>query len=164
LNFLNPTEVPGTFEWQPWASLALKVTTLVLMIGGMVGMGWHLWVGTFLIFLPGLIGMVFPNLPSFKWIHEFIPGGVGALAFATLISAWSGEIVNSLLGKSELYGQLSFILIPLPVILIAIIGMFAMQEDKLWQRAGKKWVYIAGSIAVFAFTVHITDFLPTILG
>ena len=164
LNFLNPTEVPGTFEWQPWASLALKVTTLVLMIGGMVGMGWHLWVGTFLIFLPGLIGMIFPNLPSFKWIHEFIPGGVGALAFATLISAWSGEIVNSLLGKSELYGQLSFILIPLPVILIAIIGMFAMQEDKLWQRTGKKWVYIAGSIAVFAFTVHITDFLPTILG
>jgi hypothetical protein len=164
LNFLNPTEVPGTFEWQPWASLVLKVTTLVLMIGGMVGMGWHLWVGTFLIFLPGLIGMFFPNLPSFKWIHEFIPGGIGALAFATLISAWSGEIVNSLLGKSELYGQLSFILIPLPVILIAIIGMFAMQEDKLWQRTGKKWVYIVGSIAVFAFTVHITDFLPTILG
>jgi uncharacterized membrane protein len=72
--------------------------------------------------------------------------------------------VNSLLGKSELYGQLSFILIPLPVILIAIIGMFAMQEDKLWQRTGKKWIYIVGSIAVFAFTVHITDFLPTILG
>jgi hypothetical protein len=164
LNRINPTEVPGTFAWQPWASLALKATVLVLMIGGMVGMGWHLWVGTFLIFLPGIIGMVFPELPSFKWIHEFIPGGVGALAFATLISSWSGQLVNFLLGKSELYGQLSFILIPLPVILIAIIGMFAKQEDKLWQRTNKKWVYIAGGIAVFVFTIQVTDFFPTIFG
>ena len=77
---------------------------------------------------------------------------IGALAFATLISAWSGQFVNAWLGKSELYGQLSFILIPLPVILIAIIGMFAKQEDKLWQRTGKKWVAIAGGIAVFVFT------------
>ena len=164
LNRINPTEVPGTVSWQPWASLALKATVLILMIGGMVGMGWHLWVGTFLIFLPGIIGMVFPNLPSVKWIHELIPGGVGALAFATLISAWSGQLVNALLGKSELYGQLSFILIPLPVILIAIIGMFAKQEEKLWQRTNKKWLYIAGGIAVFAVTLQVTDFFPTIFG
>ncbi|MFM2384376.1 MAG: hypothetical protein RL166_250 [Actinomycetota bacterium] len=164
LNRLNPTEVPGTFGWQPWASLFLKASVLIVMIGGMVGMGWHLWVGTFLIFLPGIIGMIFPNLPSVKWIHEFIPGGVGALAFATLISSWSGQAVNALLGKSELYGQLSFILIPLPVILISIIGMFAQAEDKLWQRTGKKWVYIAGGIAVFVFTIQVTDFFPTIFG
>jgi hypothetical protein len=153
-----------TFGWQPWASLVLKFATLIVMIGGMVGMGWHLWVGAFLIFLPGIIGMVFPKLPSVKWIHEFIPGGIGALAFATLISAWSGQFVNSWLGKSELYGQLSFILIPLPVILIAIIGMFAKQEEKLWQRTGKKWVGIAGGIAVFVFTIQVTNFIPTIFG
>lgn len=164
LNRLNPTEVPPTFAWQPWASLVLKFATLILMIGGMVGMGWHLWVGAFLIFLPGIIGMVFPNLPSVRWIHEFIPGGIGALAFATLISAWSGQFVNAWLGKSELYGQLSFILIPLPVILISIIGMFAKQEDKLWQRTGKKWVAIAGGIAVFVFTVQVTEFIPTVFG
>ncbi|MFM5952386.1 MAG: putative Ig domain-containing protein [Micrococcales bacterium] len=164
LDRINPTEVPETVFWQAWASLILKASVLVLMIGGMVGFGWHLWVGTFLIFLPSLIGMVFPNLPTVKWIHELIPGGVGALAFATLISSWSGQIVNSLLGKSELYGQLSFILIPLPVILIAIIGMFARQEEKLWQRANKKWLYIAGGIAVFVFTIQVTDFFPTIFG
>jgi hypothetical protein len=164
LDRLNPTEVPPTFGWQPWASLVLKFTTLIVMIGGMVGMGWHLWVGAFLIFLPGIIGMVFPNLPSVRWIHEFIPGGIGALAFATLISAWSGQLVNAWLGTSELYGQLSFILIPLPVILISIIGMFAKQEDKLWQRTGKKWVAIAGGIAVFMFTVQVTDFIPTVFG
>ena len=141
-----------------------RAAGLGLMIGGMVGMGWHLWVGAFLIFLPGIIGMVFPELPSVKWIHELIPGGIGALAFATLISSWSGQLVNALLGKSELYGQLSFILIPLPVILISIIGMFAKQEDKLWQRTGKKWVAIAGGIAVFVFTIQVTDFIPTIFG
>jgi hypothetical protein len=164
LNRINPTEVPEVLSWQPWASLVLKASVLILMIGGMVGMGWHLWVGTFLIFLPGIIGIIWPELPSVKWIHEFIPGGVGALAFATLISSWSGQLVNALLGKSELYGQLSFILIPLPVILIAIIGMFAKQEDKLWQRTNKKWLYIAGGIAVFVFTIQVTDFIPTILG
>lgn len=164
LDRLNPTEVPATHNWQPWASLVLKLTTLILMIGGMVGMGWHLWVGAVLIFLPGIIGMIFRELPSVRLIHELIPGGIGALAFATLISAWSGSAVNAWLGKSELYGQLSFILIPLPVILMAILGMFAKPEEKLWQRAGRKWIGIAGGIGVFAFTVQVTGFIPTIFG
>jgi hypothetical protein len=164
LNRINPTEVPSTHGWQPWASLALKFSTLIVMIGGLVGMGWHLWLGAVIIFLPGIIGMIFTKLPSLKWVHEFIPGGIGALAFATLLSAWSGQAVNALFSKSELYGPLSFILIPLPVILISIIGLFAQQEDKLWQRTGKKWVEIAGGIAVFVFTIQVTNFIPNIFG
>jgi hypothetical protein len=164
LNRINPTEVPAIFNWQPWASLALKFATLIVMIGGLVGMGWHLWLGAVIIFLPGIIGMIFTKLPSLKWVHEFIPGGIGALAFATLLSAWSGQAVNALFAKSELYGPLSFILIPLPVILISILGLFAQQEDKLWQRTGKKWVEIAGGIAVFVFTIQVTNFIPNIFG
>ena len=164
LDRINPTEVPGPASWQPWASLALKFGTLILMIGGMVGFGWHLFFGAVLIFLPGVIGMIWTDLPKVRWVHEFIPGGIGALAFATLISAYSGDLVNFLLGKSEMYGQLSFVLIPLPVILISIIGLFAKSDDKLWQRAGKRWIYIVGGIAVFLFTVQVTDFIPTIFG
>ncbi|MEY2694613.1 MAG: hypothetical protein RL142_961, partial [Actinomycetota bacterium] len=164
LDRINPTEVPGTVSWQPWASLGLKFGTLILMIGGMVGFGWHLFVGATLIFLPGVIGMIWTDLPKVRWIHEFIPGGIGALAFATLISAYSGDTVNFLLGKSEMYGQLSFILIPLPVILISILGLFAKPEEKLWQRANKRWVYLVGGVAVFLFTVQVTDFIPTIFG
>lgn len=164
LDRINPTEVPGTVSWQPWASLGLKFGTLILMIGGMVGFGWHLFVGAVLIFLPGVIGMVWTDLPKVRWIHEFIPGGIGALAFATMISAFSGDMVNFLLGKSEMYGQLSFILIPLPVILISIIGLFARSDEKLWQRANKRWIYLVGGVAVFLFTVQVTDFFPTIFG
>ena len=164
LDRINPTEVPGVAAWQPWASLGLKFGTLILMIGGMVGFGWHLFIGATLIFLPGVIGMIWTDLPKVRWIHEFIPGGIGALAFATLISAFSGDLVNVLLGKSEMYGQLSFILIPLPVILISIIGLFAKPDEKLWQRANKRWIYVLGGVAVYLFTVQVTDFIPTIFG
>lgn len=164
LDRINPTEVPGVAAWQPWASLGLKFGTLILMIGGMVGFGWHLFIGATLIFLPGVIGMIWTDLPKVRWIHEFIPGGIGALAFATLISAVSGDLVNVLLGKSEMYGQLSFILIPLPVILISIIGLFARPDEKLWQRANKRWIYVLGGVAVYLFTVQVTDFIPTIFG
>jgi hypothetical protein len=164
LDRINPTEVPPVASWQPWASLALKFGTLILMIGGMVGFGWHLFVGATLIFLPGIIGMIWTNIPKVGLIHELIPGGIGALAFATLVSAYSGDLVNLLLGKSEMYGQLSFILIPLPVILISIIGLFAKPDEKLWQRVNKRWIYVLGGIGVFLFTVQVTNFIPTIFG
>jgi hypothetical protein len=42
--------------------------------------------------------------------------------------------------------------------------MFARQDEKLWKRANKNWLYIAGGIAVFVFTIQVTDFFPTIFG
>lgn len=164
LDHVNPTEVTGPGRVQQWLSLALKYAVLALMIGDMVGWGWHLWVGSVIIFLPGILGLVLPELPKSRILTQLIPGGLAALLVATLIGNWSSEAVSSLFGSLPNYGELSFLLIPLPVIVLAIVGMFAADGDKWYRVRGLIAVYVVGGIAVFAVTVWITDFWGTIFG
>lgn len=164
LDRINPTEVAGPPMVQQWVSLVFKYTVLVVMIGDMVGWGWWLWLGSFVMFVPGIIGMTFSDLPKSKLLSQIIPGGLAALLFATLLSGWSSDLVGAFFGESEVYGQLSFLLVPLPVIITAIIGMFADGSEKWYVERKLTWVYLIGGVGVFVSTVLATDFFGQIFG
>jgi hypothetical protein len=164
LDSINPTEVSGPGSIQQWVSLVFKYAVLVVMIGDMVGWGWWLWTGALIMFVPGIMGMTLPELPKSKLLTQLIPGGLAALLLATLLSTWSGEIVGAVFAGSELYGPLSFLLVPLPVIIVAIVGMFAAGGEKWYIERNLKWVYIAGGVGVFVSTVWATDFIGQISG
>lgn len=164
LDRINPTEVSGPGVVQPWLSLIFKYAVLVLMIGDMVGWGWWLWTGALVLFVPSIMGMTLTELPKSKLLTQLIPGGLAALLLATLLSTWSGEVVSALFAESDMYGPLSFLLVPLPVIIVAIVGMFADGGEKWYVARNLKWVYIVGGIGVFASTVWATDFVGQIFG
>jgi hypothetical protein len=164
LDRINPTEVSGAGSLQQWISLGFKYAVLVVMIGDMVGWGWWLWTGALIMFVPGIIGMTFQDLPKSKLLTQIIPGGLAALLLATLLSSWSGDLVGAVLKGSEMYGPLSFLLVPLPVIIVAIVGMFADGGDKWYVERNLKWVYVLGGIGVFISTVWATDFIGQIFG
>ncbi|MEY4477436.1 MAG: hypothetical protein RJA31_940, partial [Actinomycetota bacterium] len=164
LDRINPTEVSGPGVVQPWLSLIFKYGVLVLMIGDMVGWGWWLWTGALVLFVPSIMGMTLTELPKSKLLTQLIPGGLAALLLATLLSTWSGEVVSALFAESDMYGPLSFLLVPLPVIIVAIVGMFADGGEKWYVARNLKWVYIVGGIGVFASTVWATDFVGQIFG
>ncbi len=162
LEAVNPTEVPAPGLIQQWVSLGVKYAVLIIMIADMVGWGWHLWVGAVLIFLPGLLALVLPELPSFPWITQVMPGGIAALLVATLIGNWSNDAVTAWFGANANFGELAFVLIPIPVIVLAILGMFATDEDKWYRTRGLTSVYVLGGIAVFAVTFWVTDFVGSL--
>jgi len=164
LDRINPTEVDGPHIIQQWASLVFKFAVLVIMIGDMVGWGWWLWLGSLIMFVPGIIGMTFKELPKSRLLSQIIPGGLAALLFATLLSGWSGDIVGSLFGDSPMYGQLAFLLVPLPVIITAVVGMFADGSEKWYIQRNLTWVYLLGGVGVFVSTVLATDFFGQIFG
>ncbi len=164
LDRINPTEVSGAGTLQQWISLVFKYSVLVVMIGDMVGWGWWLWTGALIMFVPGIIGMTFQDLPKSKILTQIIPGGLAALLLATLLSSWSGDLVGAALKGSDMYGPLSFLLVPLPVIIVAIVGMFADGGDKWYVERNLKWVYVLGGIGVFVSTVWATDFVGQIFG
>lgn len=164
LNRINPTEVPGPGLVQQWISMVFKYAVLVIMIGDMVGWGWWLWLGALIMFVPGIIGIIFTELPKSKLLSQIIPGGLAALLLATLLSSWSGEFVGKMLEGSNMSGPFSFLLVPLPVIIVAIIGMFADGSDKWYVSRNLKWVYVIGGIGVFCVTVWATDFIGQIFG
>jgi hypothetical protein len=164
LDRLNPTEVEGPPMVQQWVSLVFKYTVLVVMIGDMVGWGWWLWLGSLIMFVPGIMGMTFSDLPKSKILSQIIPGGLAALLFATLLAGWSGDLVGMFFAESPMYGQLSFLLVPLPVIIVAIIGMFADGSEKWYVERKLTWVYLFGGVGVFFSTILATDFFGQIFG
>ena len=116
------------------------------------------------MFIPGILGMTFTELPKSKLLSQIIPGGLAALLFATLLSGWSGDIVGALFGESPMYGQLSFLLVPLPVIITAVVGMFADGSEKWYIQRNLTWVYLLGGVGVFSSTVLATNFFGQIFG
>ena len=164
LDRINPTEVAAPPMVQQWVSLVFKYAVLVIMIGDMVGWGWWLWLGSLVMFVPGIIGMTFSELPKSKLLSQIIPGGLAALLLATLLSTWSSDLVGSFFGDSPMYGQLSFLLVPLPVIITAIVGMFSDGSEKWYVARKLTWVYMVGGIGVFVSTILATDFFGQIFG
>jgi hypothetical protein len=164
LDAINPTEVPGPGLVQQWVSLLFKYAVLVLMIGDMVGWGWWLWTGAFILFFPGVLGLLLPNLPKSRILTQLIPGGLAALLMATLLTGWSGDAVSAWYANTDLYGPMSFLLVPLPVIAVAIVGMFAAGGDKWYMTRYLKWIYYVGGIVVFSATVWVTDFFGQVFG
>jgi hypothetical protein len=69
-----------------------------------------------------------------------------------------------LFADSDMYGPLSFLLVPLPVIIVAIIGMFADGSEKWYVQRNLTWVWVIGGIGVFAATMWATDFLGQVFG
>jgi hypothetical protein len=134
------------------------------MIGDMVGWGWWLWTGALILFIPGIMGMTLTDLPKSKLLTQLIPGGLAALLLATLLSTWSSGLVGTFFAESDMYGPLSFLLVPLPVIIVAIIGMFADGGEKWYVKRNLTWVWVIGGIGVFGATVWATDFFGQLFG
>jgi hypothetical protein len=130
----------------------------------MVGWGWWLWTGALILFIPGIMGMTLTDLPKSKILTQLIPGGLAALLLATLLSTWAGDVVGMVFADSDMLGPVSFLLVPLPVIIVAIIGMFADGGEKWYVQRNLTWVWVIGGIGVFGATVWATDFVSQVFG
>ena len=157
---VNPTSIVEGSALQEWFSLFFKYAVLCYMIAPLVGIGWHLWVGSALIFLPGLLSLLKIKFPTSKIIFQMLPGGIAALLSATLLSGWSGALIAMLFSALPNFKELAYVLTPMPVIAMAILGMFGEPGDK-WYRKVKfsRSLYLVGGIAVFIVTILVTGFI-----
>jgi hypothetical protein len=157
---INPTSIVEGSVGQEWFSLFLKYGVLCYMIAPLVGLGWHLWLGSAIIFLPGLLSLLRIKFPTSKLIYQLMPGGIASLLAATVLSGWSGALISSLFQALPNFKELAYVLTPLPVIAMALLGMFAEPGQKWYQKLKfSRTVYLVGGIAVFIMTVLATGFL-----
>jgi hypothetical protein len=160
---INPTSIVEGSVTQEWFSLFFKYAVLCYMISPLVGIGWHLWVGSAIIFLPGLISLLRLKLPTSKIIYQLLPGGIASLLAATVLSGWSGALIGQLFQALPNFKELAYVLTPLPVIAMALAGLFAEPGDKWYQKLKfSRSLYLVGGLGVFVLTILATGFLSQI--
>ncbi len=165
LEHINPTEVDGPSKLQTWFSLLVKYSVLCYMLAPIVGSGWQLWVGAFVIFFPSLVGQFDLQLPTSKFVWQIIPSGLVALTIASLIAGWSGTLVEMLFGNLENFKDLSFVLSPIPVIAVSLLAMFAEPSQRFYEKlGGSKIIYVIGGIAIYFWTLDVSGFWAALGG
>ncbi|MFM2184773.1 MAG: hypothetical protein RIS55_421 [Actinomycetota bacterium] len=165
LEHINPSEVDGPSKLQTWFSLFVKYAVLCYMLAPIVGSGWQLWVGAFVIFFPSFVGQFDLKLPTSKLVWQIIPSGLIALTIASLVAGWSGTLVEMLFGSFENFKDLSFVLSPIPVIAISLLAMFAAPSKRFYEKLGaSKIIYVIGGIAIYFWTLDVSGFWAALGG
>jgi uncharacterized membrane protein len=84
------------------------------------------------------------------------------LAFSILVASFTTAWLTTLLGVSAELAQLSFVILPLPMLLLSVLGMFGrhgVTEDEDRPVKKLKWVYRLGGIVMMYFTLNLVGII-----
>jgi hypothetical protein len=163
LDTINPTEVPSTSQVQKVISTGVRLFLFIFVTAAFMGNVWQVWVGSFIFILPNILSWFQDKLPNYPWLWRVLPQGVPGLALTLIVSSVSGSIIGSWLEGNPEYPQYLFMLLPIPVFLLGLIGMFGREGNEDEERpimAHKwRWVYRIGGIGMLALTMNLAGVL-----
>jgi hypothetical protein len=87
---------------------------------------------------------------------------VPGLAFTLLVASVTAGTVGAVLGDDPNVGQWSFLILPMPLLILTTLGWFGRHgtvdaDGNEEERPGKrnKWVYRIGGIVIFIVTLRL---------
>jgi hypothetical protein len=158
LNKINPDEIPDPSVLQKSIVLVIKYLIWVFIGGALIGPSWQVWVGSALFVFPTVIGWYQDKFPNFPRLWKLLPSGVPGLALTLLISSATTAAVGAVMGATPELAQWSFVVMPLPLLVLSLLGMFgrhgASPED---DRPVKnyKWLYRVGGVFILIVTLKL---------
>jgi hypothetical protein len=162
LNKINPDEIPDPSNIQKAIVLVIKYFIWVFIGGALIGPSWQVWVGSALFVFPAVVGWYTDRFPNSPRIWRLLPTGIPGLAFTLLVASSTSAIVGAVLGQNPALGQWSFVILPIPMLAITVLGWFGRHgvidaDGNEEVRPGKrnKWLYRIGGIAVMFFTLKL---------
>jgi hypothetical protein len=159
LDTLHPTDVDETDPPQKWISVAFRLAVFIFVTAALMGNVWQVWVGSALFILPTIIGFYSDKFKNFPWIWRLLPTGIPGLAFTLLVASLTTSVVGLWFGSSPDLALWSFALLPIPMLFLALLGMFGREgvEDEVrWiQRPQFKWIYRVGGIVMLIVTMNL---------
>jgi hypothetical protein len=133
-----------------------------VLSGAIVGFGWQAFVGSALFLLPTIIGWYQDRFPNVPLIWRILPTGVPGLAFTMVVASGSAAAISIWLGATPAYAELSFVLIPLPLLLLSILSMFGREgatENEVRIAKRNRWLYRLGGVAMLLVTLNLTGII-----
>ena len=163
LNFIHPTDVPSPTNLQKVIALTMRAAIFFFVAGAFIGNSWHLYVGTFLFIAPSYLALIQDRFPNYPRLYQILPAGLPGLAFTLLVASASLTALTSALGETPDLAQIAFVVLPIPSVILSVLGMFGREPaegDVRWyQRAHLTWLYRIGGILMLAYTMHLTGII-----
>lgn len=162
LNKINPDEIPDPSNIQKAIVLVIKYFLWVFIGGALIGPSWQVWVGSALFVFPAVVGWYTDKFPNSPRIWRLLPTGIPGLAFTLLVASATSATVGAVLGQNPALGQWSFVILPIPMLAITVLGWFgrhgAVDANGVEEvRPGKrnKWLYRIGGVIVMFLTLKL---------
>jgi hypothetical protein len=162
LNAINPDEIPDSPLGQKIFALAVKYAMWIVFTGALVGSGWQVWVGSALFLLPTVIAWFQDRFPNVPVLWRVLPTGIPGLAFSIVLASFTTVLVTNFIGVSAELMQWSFVLLPLPMLLYSLLGMFARQgRDEDEDRPVKRYklLYRIGGVVMMILTLRLVGII-----
>ena len=162
LNRINPDEIPDPSNLQKAIVLVIKYAIWVFIGGALIGPSWQVWVGSALFVFPAVVGWYTDKFPNSPRIWRLLPTGIPGLAFTLLVASATSATVGAVLGDNPALGQWSFVILPIPMLALTVLGWFGRHgvvdsDGNEEERPGKrnKWIYRIGGIVVMILTLKL---------
>jgi len=101
----------------------------------------------------------FPNSPR---IWRLLPTGIPGLAFTIIVASATAAAVGAILGDNPDLGKWSFVILPIPMLAITVLGWFGRhgevdEDGNDEERPGKrnKWIYRIGGLIMLVITLKL---------
>ena len=164
LNYINPTEVAEPHTLQKYIALTIRLGLFIFVSAALMGDTWQTWVGSALFILPTVLGWYSDRLPNFPRLWRWLPGGIPGLALSLVIASTTTALVGSWLGASPELAQWSFVLLPIPLLVLSILGLFGRHgsqpdEPKPMKTEKWRWVYRIGGVVMLVITLRLAGIL-----
>jgi hypothetical protein len=159
LDTLHPTEIPSTYPGHRYVALLSRVGIFIFVTAALMGNEWQVWVGSVLFALPTALGWVSHRWPNVPWLWRILPQGIPGLALVLIVAQATSALVGVIFGKSPELALWSFALLPIPLLILSVLGMFGREgedgEIRFVKREKFVWVYRLGGVVMLVLTLKL---------
>ena len=163
LKQLHPAKVHDSSLAQKIIALTFRAGIFFFVAAAFIGYEWYLVVGTLLFIFPPFLGLFADKFPNNPTIYQLIPAGIPGLILNLALGAATVGFISSALGDDPLLAKLSFVLVPIPFFIIAILSLFGREpreNDVRWYKRDRyKLLYRVGGTVAFFVVLKMTGIL-----
>jgi len=162
---IAPPDIPPHGPVRRLALVALRTFLFGFAAVAFIGNVWQLWVGLALFAAAEGCALLAPRMPNSPSLFHLVPAGIPRFVFIVLVAIGLGTLASLLVGDGPDLARASFVLLLIPGLVLAALGMFGRAPrdgDVRWYlRPGMRTLYRAGGVLMIAVAIWLTQFPPT---
>lgn len=159
-----PPDIPAHQPLRRMVLIVVRTALFGFVAVAFIGNVWQLWVGLALFAGAELCVVLAPRMPNSPPLFHLVPVGVPRFVLIVLAALGLGTVASLLVGNGADLARMSFVLLLIPGLILAGLGMFGRQPkegDVRWYlRSSMRTVYRAGGVLLVMAAIYLTQFAP----